>query len=242
VDIAVFFGAFLGFVSGIALLAIGTWWRRSEQAASFRCVAALEVLDNLEAMEEILESIDHTESNGYAVAETAMSRPRTDVLRAVGSNPDLMLSLSDDERINIPQSVSHIDRVLAEYAKWPSALGGVTGAIMVRLPDGTNLPQREVATRQLRDTLRTVMTGQIVLLVVLVNRSRRERLRPRHPLQAIYDALQPTRKGKSAERAVQAALRPPIGGVGADTSRPLVVWWNGSSYPGTVIVLTEHVR
>lgn len=230
-DVSIFLGALFGFLAGLVIQWLITWWRRHEQGTLYRNLIAVELLHNLEAMWDMLESAERTKQGAFSVAETPIARPRAEVLRSIANASDALLSLTQGERYAIVQLVAHLDRALAEYSSWPEAIGGQRGLIQLQLPDGTKRLAREVATEQLRATLRTVMTNQVGMLVTVINESSEKNLTPHRPLQAIWRALEPTRKGWRKDKAIQAAVTAPDVGELADqgNSRPLVVWSRGSS-------------
>jgi hypothetical protein len=238
-DTSVFLGALLGFIAGLGLDVVVTWWRRRERAQAHRRLIAIELLYNLRTMDDIIRTIQETRQTGYAQVKRPIATLRAEVLRSVITAGDALLSLTVPEQTTLMQVLGMLDRASSEYDDWPNAISGDRGLMTLASEDGSVTLGRDVATTQLLDTLYFVMRIGIFSLVMVLNNSA-DRSLSAGPLRAMRRALQPTRRRWRRAASVQVAVRTPRPGELSEEHRrePLVVWIHEEAdYPTAVIEL-----
>lgn len=228
---AVFLGAFLAFLAGIAAQEIVQGLRHRSYRRLARNAIATELVHNLGVIDSMRSSAIQTRDEGFIAIHSPIATLRGGMLQQLTSS-EWFEALLPSERLFLQDAVGKLDRATAQFTSWEEAVVpgiGLTTIIVEETKARTTY--RELATEKLLDVLGKIQTNLLDLLILVCNHSKLGGFTDEEAA-TVQGKLLPTRKGwPKRARLVRwyrsSELKNLIGGESTDVKtryEHLVVW------------------
>jgi hypothetical protein len=222
---AVFLGAFMAFLVGIALQQIAAYHTKRANRRMLRQLIGIEVLEIIEDIEYVARLVRLTRDEGFIGLHSPTSLPRWELLaQALGSQGATALTLV--EQADVRAAVANLQTFVGIYETWERSVAPENVSRPVLSQNGTQQTYAELKTEGFLNFVDGIQTNLLDALIFVCNLSKEGGIH-HDGVEAVRKKLIPTRPGFPKRKNFGRVYRSALVAKRADKLRErayLVVW------------------